>query len=48
MDVSHTLGLIPTATMRCRRLPQAAAGEDAVREVRAALVAAGLLRHTEV
>src|SRR3954471_15707642 len=34
------LGLIPTATMR---LPQAAAAEDEVREVRAALVAAGLL-----
>ena len=34
------LGLIPTATMR---LPHAAASEDEVREVRAALVAAGLL-----
>jgi 4-hydroxy-tetrahydrodipicolinate synthase len=34
------LGLIPTATMR---LPQAAADEDEVAEVQAALVAAGLL-----
>lgn len=36
------LGLIPTATMR---LPQAAADEDEIREVRAGLVAAGLLNH---
>jgi 4-hydroxy-tetrahydrodipicolinate synthase len=35
------LGLIPTATMR---LPQAAANDEEVREVRAGLVAAGLLR----
>jgi 4-hydroxy-tetrahydrodipicolinate synthase len=34
------LGLIPSATMR---LPQAAANEDEVREVRAALIAVGLL-----
>ncbi len=34
------LGLIPSAGMR---LPQAAADEDEVREVRAGLVAAGLL-----
>ena len=34
------LGLIPSAAMR---LPQAAAGEDEVLEVRAALIAAGLL-----
>ncbi|MCU1431262.1 MAG: Dihydrodipicolinate synthase [Actinotalea sp.] len=39
------LGLIPTATMR---LPQAAPDEDEVREVRAALVAAGLLHAAEV
>jgi 4-hydroxy-tetrahydrodipicolinate synthase len=38
------LGLIPTPTMR---LPQAAADEGEVREVRAGLVAAGLLRPTE-
>jgi 4-hydroxy-tetrahydrodipicolinate synthase len=39
------LGLIPTATMR---LPQAAADEDEVEEVRAALVAARLLHPTQV
>ncbi len=39
------LGLIPTATMR---LPQAAADEDEVQEVRAAMVAAGLLRAAAV
>jgi 4-hydroxy-tetrahydrodipicolinate synthase len=38
------LGLIPTATMR---LPQAAADHDEVSEVRAGLIAAGLLSHTE-
>ena len=39
------LGLIPTASMR---LPQAAADGDEVREVRAGLVAAGLLHQVEV
>jgi 4-hydroxy-tetrahydrodipicolinate synthase len=39
------LGLIPTATMR---LPQAAADADEVREVRAALVDAGLLQPAQV
>jgi 4-hydroxy-tetrahydrodipicolinate synthase len=39
------LGLIPTAAMR---LPQAAADEDEVQEVRAAMVAAGLLRAAAV
>jgi 4-hydroxy-tetrahydrodipicolinate synthase len=39
------LGLIPTASMR---LPQAAADEDEVREVRSGLVAAGLLHQAEV
>jgi 4-hydroxy-tetrahydrodipicolinate synthase len=39
------LGLIPTATMR---LPQVAAAEDEVREVRAGLIAAGLLRQAAV
>jgi 4-hydroxy-tetrahydrodipicolinate synthase len=39
------LGLIPTATMR---LPQAAADQDEVREVRAALVEAGLLQPARV
>jgi len=39
------LGLIPTATMR---LPQAAADDDEVREVREGLVAAGLLHQAEV
>jgi 4-hydroxy-tetrahydrodipicolinate synthase len=38
------LGLIPTPAMR---LPQAAADDDEVREVRSGLVAAGLLRPTE-
>jgi 4-hydroxy-tetrahydrodipicolinate synthase len=38
------LGLIPTAAMR---LPQAAADEDEIREVRAGLLAAGLLPATE-
>jgi 4-hydroxy-tetrahydrodipicolinate synthase len=36
------LGRIPTATMR---LPQAAAAEDEISEVRAALIAAGLVDH---
>ena len=39
------LGLIPTATMR---LPQAAADEDEIAEVQAALVAAGLLHPSDV
>jgi 4-hydroxy-tetrahydrodipicolinate synthase len=38
------LGLIPTATMR---LPQASADAEEVRDVHAALVTAGLLRHAE-
>jgi 4-hydroxy-tetrahydrodipicolinate synthase len=38
------LGLIPTATMR---LPQAAADDDEINEVRAGLIAAGLLDHAE-
>ena len=39
------LGLIPSPTMR---LPQAAAGDDEVREVREGLVAAGLLHEAAV
>jgi 4-hydroxy-tetrahydrodipicolinate synthase len=39
------LGLIPTATMR---LPQAAADQDEVRAVRAALIEAGLLQPAQV
>jgi 4-hydroxy-tetrahydrodipicolinate synthase len=38
------LGLIPTATMR---LPQASADAEEVRDVHAALLTAGLLRHAE-